>query len=419
LPDVPYIQDTRAGGQSLRNKWTSTRRLLWLKVTLSLALLSGLLLSYKLWVLPRHYPLTPVWQGLPTVPPLASYVWFVGLLILLLVVGLVRRPRLWILSFVLLAGLLSLWDQSRWQPWFYQELFMLAALAIYPWATYDAEKIESALNACRLIVASTYLWSGLQKLNVGFFDGVFPWLSEPLVTLLPGLPEELLKSAAFVIPFFEAAIGIGLLTRVRNVAVIFALFMHAFILFSIGPLGHNWNSIVWPWNLAMMIFVILLFWRTNAFSIRNVLDPGSSPFRVVVLLLFALMPLFSFFGLWDSYLSASLYSGNTKDGILYVSESVKDELSGEVPDEALRSAESGPNVVDIFGWSMAELNVPPYPEVRVYKSVAEHVCTRADRPFEVSLVVTEKPPLFGESRKAEVYNCTGLKTDEHRTVKLG
>jgi hypothetical protein len=334
------------------------------------------------------------------------------------VVGLTRRPRFWIFSFVLLAGLLSLWDQSRWQPWFYQELFMLAALAIYPWAADNAEKVESALNACRLIVASTYLWSGLQKLNGGFFDGVFPWLSEPLVTLLPELPEGLLKHTAFAIPFFEAAIGIALLTRLRHVAVVFALCMHAFILFSIGPLGHNWNSVVWPWNLAMMIFVVLLFWRPSVFSMKNVLDPGSSPFRLMVLLLFGIMPLLSFFGMWDSYLSASLYSGNTRNGTLYISESVKTELSDEVPDEALGSAESGPSVVDIFGWSIAELNVPPYPEVRVYKNVAEHVCTRADRPFEVSLVVTERPPLFGESKKAEVYNCAGLKTDEHKTVKL-
>lgn len=69
------------------------------------------------------------------------------------------------------------------------------------------------MNALRLIVVSTYLWSGLQKLNAGFFEDVFPWLIEPMTVLLPGFLEGSLRPAAIAVPLIEAAIGVGLLTR--------------------------------------------------------------------------------------------------------------------------------------------------------------------------------------------------------------
>lgn len=40
------------------------------------------------------------------------------------------------------------------------------ALVLYPWSGVDPEKREMALNVCRLIVASIYLWSELLELNV-------------------------------------------------------------------------------------------------------------------------------------------------------------------------------------------------------------------------------------------------------------
>ncbi|MDP8951736.1 MAG: hypothetical protein M3N18_05785 [Actinomycetota bacterium] len=167
------------------NKLRPAVRILWLKVVLALAFLGGFLLSAGLWGVSRSYPLVPVLEGLPAIPPLLAWVWFVTLLVLLAAIAAGRRPQGYILAFVVLAGLLSILDQSRWQPWFYQYLFMFVALAFYPWGGGDPEKRETAPNVCRLIVASTYLWSGLQKLNAGFFDSLFPWLVGPLVALLP------------------------------------------------------------------------------------------------------------------------------------------------------------------------------------------------------------------------------------------
>jgi hypothetical protein len=395
-------------------------RLLWLKVALALALLSGFLLSARLWVSDsRYYPLTPVFEGLPAILSPVEGIWFISLLFLLTAIALVLRPRKPILAFIILAGLLSLFDQSRWQPWFYQYLFMLAALALYPWGEQDPKKQEAALNVCRLIVVSTYFWSGLQKLNASFVENLFPLLFEPLVALLPGFSKELVHPLGIVVPFIEAGIGVGLLTRrFRNVAIVLAVGMHVFIVFSLGPIGHDQNTVVWPWNIAMIAFVVILFWRSQSFSAKDVLFPRASLFHGLVLLLFGVMPLFSFFGLWDSYLSASLYSDNIRRATIYVSDTVKSSLPETIRDSALESGGNEPNIISLTQWSHKELNVAPYPEDRIFKNVARRVCEYAEEPSEVELVVEGKPNPVDGSKKAEVYDCSGLKTGEHETLNI-
>ena len=393
-----------------------------MKISLALAFLGGFLLSAELWGVSRSYPLIPVVEGLPAIPPLVARIWFVALLVLPAVIVVVRQPRGYILAFVVLAGLLSLFDQSRWQPWFYQYLFMLMALAFfYPWGGGDPEKRETALNICRLIVASIYLWSGLQKLNADFFDNLFPWLVGPLVALLPESLGSTVHSMSIVAPFVEAGIGIGLLTRrFRNWAVVLALGMHAFVLLCIGPFGHDWNTVVWPWNVAMAVFVVLLFWRTEDFSPKRVLLPGRrlSYFHAVVLLLFAVMPLFGLFGLWDSYLSASLYSGNNKRGTLFVDEAVKDRLPAGLRKYAADLPTGEKYALNVSRWSYEELNVPPYPETRVFRSVARHVCSYAEEPSGISLQIEDKPASWGGDKRTHIYDCSGAETGEHETVEL-
>src|SRR5215203_1960461 len=157
------------------------------------------------------------------------------------------------------GGVLVLQDQNRLQPWFYQYSFMLGAVGLCNLGRLSA---EGALNTCRLIVAFTYFWSGLQKAQVSFAENVYPWLIEPLVSHLPSEAASALGHGAYAVPVMETAIGLGLLVRpLRKPAVVAAILMHAFILFSLGPWGHDWNSVVWPWNLAMVAFDIILFWR--------------------------------------------------------------------------------------------------------------------------------------------------------------
>ena len=372
-------------------------RLVWLKWGTIASLIAGLLLSAKLWVSTREYPLVPLLDLVPPVPYPLDYVFF-GLFVVLLVGILLLRGRLagaFAAGALVLATLLVLEDQSRLQPWFYQYCFMLAAVGLSDLGRLPA---EGALNACRLVVASTYLWSGLQKANVSFAENVYPWLMEPLASHLPSEAASVLGHGAYAIPVTEAAIGLGLLVRpLRNPAVVAAILMHAFILFSLGPWGHDWNSVVWPWNVAMVAFDLILFWRApDNPSFLAVLRPEGSAFRVVLLVLFAFMPVLNFVGVWDSYLSASLYSGSTEDAYVYT-----------------RDGSSRTFGTSIFDRAMTEMNVPAYPEERVYKRVfAEMWCENPPSRSRSSLVVYGRPEIISGHRSKATYHCNELRESE-------
>ena len=378
-------------------------RLVLLRLALAAGLVAGLLLSPNLWVSTRTYPLTPLLDAVPPLPYPADYALFGVFVALVAGAGVTRgRTMGWLAAGALaLAVFFVLGDESRLQPWFYQYSIMLAAFCLYGW---DRMSASDALNTCRLIVAATYFWSGLQKANAGFFEITYPWLVEPLTSRLPDWAGSALLSGAYAVPVVEAMIGLGLLTcRFRKPAVVGALLMHAFIMLSVGPLGQDHNTVVWPWNFAMSAFVVILFWRApDEPSPLTILDPGrnfspESALRATVLVLFAFMPLFSFFGLWDSYLSSSLYSGASKRG--YVLEWDGSDWQGTV----------------IGNLAVQELNTPAYPEERIFKSVFAQRWCEAGSEEEIQstqagyaepvLRVDGRPNILSGERSTEFYSC--------------
>ena len=199
-----------------------------LRIAIAAALFAGLALSPKLWFTERVYPTTPVLTFLRSIPAPLDYILYGAMLALLVAIAIVARPAKLIWSFTALAITVALFDQSRWQPWFYQYLIMLIAVALGG---------DSALNTCRLVIVCTYFWSGLQKTNGDFIHNVFPYMTGSMGTILNPL--------AFIAPLIEVAIGIGLLTRrFRTYAIYAAIAMHAFILLAIGPFGQDSNSVV-------------------------------------------------------------------------------------------------------------------------------------------------------------------------------
>ncbi len=353
-------------------------RLFWLKAVVAGGLLSGFLLSPKLWLSSRHYPLCPISEILPNIPAPMDLLWFGTLLALLVGIALTPRSRWLIVAFVGLAGLLCLWDQSRWQPWSYQYLFMLAA--------FISTHAEQPFTIARFIMSATYIWSGVQKCNVTFLTDVYPWLLEPF---LAGPAREFVMPAGPMLPLLEISMGIGLLVpKLRPIALVLVLAMHAALLYCLGPLGHDWNSVVWPWNLTMMAVACLLFWRTPDISYRAIVLPNTS-YHGLVWLLFGVMPFFNFWGLWDSYLSAALYSGNEMQADIVIGPNVYERLAPAV--KGYCKERGGRYVVDVQGWSVGELNVPPYPARRAYRRVAKSFCTLTAEPADVVLVIHEPP----------------------------
>lgn len=381
------------------------RKLVWLKITLALPLGLGFVLSWRLWISSRQFPLVPVITNLPTVPFPLDYIWFALLLGLLLAICVRSKPRKLVIAFLVLSGLLSFLDQMRWQPWFYQYFFMLAAFGFYAWKKPEAKNNRAALDCCALIVVCIYFWSAIQKLNASFLTEVWPDLSAPLLHFLPGRLKGLPPFTGLIIPLLEICIALGLLTRrFRNAAVILACATHALILTLLIPTGEN--TVVWPWNIAMGSFVLTLFWRNKESTARRILVPTDG-FHAVVLILFGILPPLSLIGLWDSYLSSALYSGNNYRGVIYINRPVMDRLPDNLHQYVWTNTE--PMFLDTTRWAYGELNVPVYPEPRVFRRIAEHVCKYAEHPADVQLGLREKPNVLTGIRVTSYYDCNHLR----------
>lgn len=140
-----------------------------------------------------------------------------------------------------------------------------------------------------------------------------------------------------------------------------------------------------------------LFWRDSQRSTKEILLPGKSIIKIAALLVFGFLPALNFIGLWDAYLSASLYSGNTLRAILQITQEQYEKL----PPKAKELAEpSGANFeLNVFDWSMKDLNVASYPEARTYQQLARIVLRRSGGDTVNLLYI--KFPRFFESMPTE------------------
>lgn len=390
--------DARADGEGLASKEARP-----LKVVLTLALLCGFALSRRLW-LPtpgRLYPSVPVFDFLPTAAAPVGYVWFGALVSLLVLFAVRARPRLYASAFVALACAYVLFDESRLQPWFYQYLFMMLALAAHGRRSVDARE---PLRACALVVACVYFWSGAQKLNPQFFAEVLPSLVEPYLARVPALSMGLVTRLGVLIPLTEICAGLMLLTRRwRRAGIVLALTTNAVVLLLFVPFRRN--NVIWPWNVAMAAFVLILFGRC-AYEAKDFLPRRALSLQTLALVLFGLMPALSLFGLWGQYLSSALYSGNVARAEFAVSEGVAGRLPPRVR-RKLRQVDDGFRL-DLGHWSYAELNVPAYPSEKVYRAAAATLCGFAESPTDVRLEVNARPRFFGGTAQTKTLDCDAL-----------
>jgi predicted DCC family thiol-disulfide oxidoreductase YuxK len=410
IGQLPVIRPLLPVGYNIvaRNRrffFGAASRVFWLKATIILVFCVGLIMSSHLWIGPRTYPLAPILSFLPASIYPADLFLYVALFVLAGAILVSAKPQKFIFAFLGAVIVFCLLDQTRWQPWVYQYGFLLAALGLFSWDSDDIDGQKRTLNIARLIVVTTYIFSGLQKLNLNFINYDFPWIVEPITSAFPAA-RDLLYALGIAAPFIQIGFGVGLLTRkYRRLSLILAVSMHAFILAMFGPFGHNWNNIIWPWTAAMAGLDLLLFTGTQKFSVREIFWGNRNPYHICVLVLFAILPFLSFFNLWDSDLSSALYSGNLTEATIYVGDEGRESLPASISAYLVHTSPNT-NVLNMQRWAIEDLNVLPYPETRVYKEIAKDVCARSQLPADFVLVVHEQRMFWSKPETA--FRCWDL-----------
>lgn len=390
-----------------------------------LGLLAAFLIAPRLWFGSPFLAPLPPFDWLPAVPPALDYVFYGGLIFLLPAIALSRRPRGLIAAWCVLFGLRAALDLIVWQPYFFQYGAMLLASSFVMPARRDGEDADAALDANRLIVFCVYLWSGLNKLNHTFLTAgldAVPGLATLLSPLAAWMDPTALGRLSVAMPFVESAIGIGLLAgRTRRIAAAGAIAMHVLILLSIGPFGENHNPVVWPWNVAMIGFVWLLFLRGGEAPARRIIWGRGSSLHRALLVLFAVCPLLSLLGWWPSSLSFRLYTFRLYTADIYVTEALRERLPAGTraeleplsvffslePAGGGEARRVGPYVggLNVSDWSERELHAFIPPEPSAFRRVFANFCALAHEPSDALLLLVAPPDVLSGATRRSVSVC--------------
>lgn len=382
------------------------RRLLIAKWLVVAGLASGLALCPRVWLSDREYPLVPLIEALPPIPPPWDVVGYWLLLLLVVLAGVLPRPGIAIAAAIAVATIGCVFDQNRLQPWVYEYGLLLVALATVPWGRFalakasapnraedalvsaeDQDRAATALRMAQIIVAALYTWSGIQKLNLGFVENVFPSMVEPITGWMPASARAAVHAVGYAAPFIELSLGLGLfIPRTRRIAVFGIIAMHAFNMLALGPWGRDYNSVVWPWNIAMALVVVTLFGNTRNAVFTPIFRRGWVLAKVIAVLTLV-MPAFGLLGWWDAYLSASLYSGNNALAAIAVTPWAARQLPPSAM-ETLTQRRDGAYNLRLLQWALRDMNVPAYPEERAHRQAARAVMERYSLPpSDVALIV--------------------------------
>jgi uncharacterized membrane protein YphA (DoxX/SURF4 family) len=334
-----------------------------LGLTLWCGLVGGMLCSPNLWRTRESLPNLPVWDWLPVLPTPWDIILLVASLVAIMVGVLSSQRRL--VGVVGWSGLLAvaLADQLRWQPWAYQYWLGLGIVLL------GGDRFWQ-----RLLMAAVYFWSGIYKLGPGYQNLHLEIFVQPLGG--QGMLLGLGKAA----PWLEMGCGIALfLPYVRRAAVVVLAVMHLGILVALGYVAKFPNTVVWPWNICMLLLLAQLFWKKENRSAEAFWHARSVAFAGISLLLLLVGPLLAFQENWDRYLSFQLYSGRERRGLMILDQSVHASLPRALQ-AACQASPSGPGMHELrfFEWCMRELNAPPPAEPRILLALARHVAAQAE-----------------------------------------
>jgi uncharacterized membrane protein YphA (DoxX/SURF4 family) len=352
-----------------------------------IALLIGMGLTLKLWLNNRYFPLSPLFEIIPSIPaPFDTVLLF--LFALSCIVLLFFKASKWIsYTTIALLFIMLLNDINRLQPWVYMySLLILFYLLV--------KSQEKKMLFMRILFISVYFYSGWNKLNPHYFNEVINWFIQPFEEWSSVSLHLFFYTVGSLIPVTEIAIGILFLTgKFQKAASISAVIIHLIILLSVGPLGYNYNSAIWPWNIFMILGTYLLFYKSNNSEIWREIKKGLTVKNKIIAAYLLLLPFLNSFNLWPSYLSWNLYSGNTENAQIYLSDRVASYFSPAL-DEILKECYTSEFVINPKLWAMKEMNCPPFPEKPVWRKVHAYMLNFGKSNNEVILNIQPKTTLL-------------------------
>ena len=318
------------------------------------------IISYKLWLSDRTFPLLPIFDFLDYIPNSIHLFLFTLSLVGISLIAFFPKNKYFLLTTLSLELFSCMLDQNRWQPWEYQYNLIILFLFLY------RNNPKQFINYFVFLMATIYINSGLHKISGSFLYHV--WENMILKHFFGFSTTQLqnlwIHYSGLSLGVIEVLLGIALLfSKSQKKAAILLMAMHLFILLLISPIGLNYNSIVWPWNVAMILFLYFVFIKGN--NNKVVFENLIIGYNKIIFSLIGIAPLFNFFGYWDDYLSFNLYSGNSKRLEICIPKNAYIPEYQKFFSKKSRFCESC-YVLKGNEWALKEMNTVLYPENRLF-----------------------------------------------------
>jgi hypothetical protein len=299
--------------------------------------------------------------------------------------------------------LLILLDLNRFQPWLYEYaiIILLCSLPENKSCLTQAECSRRKLQAVSILLISMYFFSGLEKLNWRFFTCIGPWLLGYSRSVLFSFDSNpgLIAASAMVAVAEIALAGALSFKRTRTVGICMGLFLHASILYILGPFGRHCNAAVWPWNLAQMLLLIVCFAKVPdqfilRFNIKERLWTG-----LILIVVSLIVPVLGLLQVADAYPAFAFYTGDVPCGKLMFEQSLLDQLPVYIRRNCLYDEAAKLWTLDLGDFAQAETDASVYESVFCLRKLGQQFAAAHPGQF-VQLKLVTYPKL---TRRTEIH----------------
>lgn len=358
-----------------------------------IGILLSVLLSFNLWCGERFFPKVPVFDNFIGFTGIYDYI-NISVLIILIILSLFDSKRYAVILLLLWSIYLCIDDQNRLQPWFFMYNVILLVWLFYKKRVDEPNNYHAVFISMQFILAGVYIYSGLQKMNSNFVSDTYPWFISPLENLFSERQMNLFYRFGSIFAYIELLFGFLVLFKpLRFIILPLILFMHIIIIILLSPLGLNQNHVVIPWNCVMIILNLLLFANVKRERFYDFTMLFKTVHFYIVILIIFILPFFSFNNRYDSYLSSSLYSGNTNQISIKISQTGFQKLPFYVKHFTKIDGEF--YQLNLKLWANTELGAPCIPEFRVFDKVIKRIKSKFDlREHEIDCNYSERVKLF-------------------------
>ena len=347
------------------------------------------LFTFPVWLdVNSNFPNCPI-IGKAIVSPLYSNLDFLIVLSSLILLGIgIFKDRLLLISLGVLGVILCVFlDLNRFNGMTH---FFLSYWILY---VLSNRNLSNYYTSIIFFIWGVYFWSGVNKLNIHFYQDTYQWLMDCLPMTRP---LSNLKWFSYIFPILESIPAVMLLfNRTRKLGIIWLIAMHIYLITIITILHREY--MIYVWN-SFLIIVLIKLWNFKSDLKKYFESKDSSMQRIYLFVVSILLPSLLWFDIVSSEFGYAMFTGRLTYSRMMFTASDTAKLDSKLheflePYDNLFS-------MDIDNFALDAYESEPCRIEAVHKKMFQHLA----KPFsDTCMLVIARRPMYRPTEYEFVY----------------